>query len=267
VRRTAAPLSALVALAALLTGCGGSSGPAGSSGASSPSAVKSASVTGTITVLAASSLQEAFTKLGAQFEAAHPGTKVVFSFGPSSGLAEQIGQGAPADVFASASTKNMDTVVSAGAAANPTNFVSNTMEIAVPPKNPAHIGRVADLARKGVKVAVCQAAVPCGATALKVFANAKIKVTPVTQEVDVKSTLSKVTLGEVDAGVVYVTDVRAAGGSVKGIAIPADVNASTTYPIAPLTGTKNKATASAFVAYVLSPDGLAALTAAGFSKP
>jgi molybdate transport system substrate-binding protein len=267
VRRIAAPLTALVAVAALLAGCGGSSNSAAAPAGGSPSASKAAAVTGQITVLAASSLQEAFTKLGAQFEATHPGTKVVFSFGPSSGLAEQIGQGAPADVFASASTKNMDTVVSGGDAAGPTNFVSNTMEIAVPPKNPAHIAKVSDLARKGVKVAMCQVAVPCGATAVKVFDNAKIKVTPVTQEVDVKSTLSKVTLGEVDAGVVYVTDVRAAGAAVKGIAIPADINASTTYPIAPLTGSKNKATAQAFVDFVLSPDGLAALTAAGFSAP
>jgi molybdate transport system substrate-binding protein len=265
VRRIAAPLPAVVAVAALLAGCGGSSGPS-SAGSGSPSASKSASVTGTINVFAAASLQEAFTRLGSQFESAHPGTKVVFNFGPSTGLAEQIGQGAPADVFASASTKTMDQVVSSGDAANPTNFVSNTMEIAVPPKNPAHINKLADLAKKGVKVALCQADVPCGATALKVFDNAKIKVTPVTQEVDVKSTLSKVTLGEVDAGVVYVTDVRAAGGSVKGIEIPANVNASTTYPIAPITS-KNKTTAQAFVAYVLSPEGLAALTSAGFSKP
>jgi molybdate transport system substrate-binding protein len=266
VRRIAAV--ALVAVAALVSGCGGSSDSTASPGSSgSPSVTKPATVTGTINVFAAASLQEAFTKLGAQFEAAHPGTKVVFNFGPSSGLAEQIGQGAPADVFASASTKNMDVVVSGGDAADPTNFVSNTMEIAVPPKNPAGIAKVADLAKKSVKVALCQAEVPCGATALKVFDNAKIRVTPVTQEVDVKSTLSKVTLGEVDAGVVYVTDVRAAGASVKGIEIPADVNASTTYPIAALTGSKNKTTAQAFVDYVLTPDGLAVLTAAGFSKP
>jgi molybdate transport system substrate-binding protein len=266
-RRIAAPLSVAVGIAALLAGCGGSSDSTAQAGSGSSSASKSASVTGTINVFAAASLQEAFTKLGAQFEAAHAGTKVVFNFGPSSGLAEQIGRGAPADVFASASTQTMDQVVSSGDAATPTNFVSNTMEIAVPPKNPAHIKKLADLAKKGVKVALCQADVPCGATALKVFDNAKIKVTPVTQEVDVKSTLSKVTLGEVDAGVVYVTDVRAAGASVKGIKIPADVNASTTYPIAAMTASKNKVTAQAFVRYVLSPEGLAALTAAGFSQP
>src|SRR4051812_25712371 len=185
VRRIAAPLTALVAVATLLAGCGGSSDS--SAAPASPAASKPTTLKGTINVFAAASLQEAFTKLGTQFEVAHPGTKVVFNFGPSSGLAEQIGQGAPADVFASASTKNMDTVVSGGGAARPTNFVSNTMEIAVPPKNPAGISSVKDLAGKGVKVALCQEDVPCGATALKVFENAKIKVTPVTQEVDVKS--------------------------------------------------------------------------------
>ncbi|MDQ1628257.1 MAG: molybdate transport system substrate-binding protein [Actinomycetota bacterium] len=269
--RTAKPLVALVAVGALLTGCGGSSGansPSGTSGSSgSSSATSSTAVAGTINVFAAASLQKAFTTLGSQFERKNPGTKVVFNFGPSSGLAEQISQGAPADVFASASTKTMDQVVTSGDAASPTDFVTNTMEIAVPPDNPAGITSVADLAKKGVKVALCQTDVPCGATALTVFQNAKVHVTPVTEEIDVKATLGKVSLGEVDAGVVYVTDVRAAGTSVKGIEIPSDVNASTTYPIATLTSSKNKATAKAFVDYVLSPDGLAALTASGFSKP
>jgi len=266
VRLSSASLSALVAVAAvLLGGCGESgdsqapAGPVGSAG--------SARVTGTINVFAAASLQEAFTKLGKQFEAAHPGSEVVFNFGSSSGLAEQIVQGAPADAFASASTKSMDRVVSGGQASDPRSFVTNKMEIAVPPDNPADISTVADLARKGVKVALCQAQVPCGATALKVLDNVKVKVTPVTQEADVKATLSKVKLGEVDAGVVYVTDVLAAGKSVQGIEIPAHVNASTTYPIAAVTRSKNKATAQAFVDYVRSPEGLAALTAAGFAKP
>jgi molybdate transport system substrate-binding protein len=221
----------------------------------------------TIRVFAAASLTESFTALGNEFEKAHPGKTVELNFGPSSGLAEQIASGAPADVFASASTKNMDQVVSGGEAADPTNFVANTMAIAVPADNPAGIGTVADLARKGVKVALCQAQVPCGAAALEVFDKAKVTVTPVTQEVDVKATLSKVRLGEVDAGVVYVTDVRAAGDKVRGIEIPDDVNASTTYPIATLTGSENAATAQAFVDYVLSTDGLAVLTAAGFDKP
>jgi molybdate transport system substrate-binding protein len=220
-----------------------------------------------ITVLAASSLTEAFTTLGKQFEKAHPGTKVQFSFGPSSGLAEQIQQGSPADVFASASTSNMDGVVKAGEADHPTNFVSNEMEVAVPHANPAHVTQLSDLAKKSVKVALCQAQVPCGTVAAQVFKNAGITVKPVTEEADVKSVLTKVTLGEVDAGVVYVTDVRAAGAKVKGVLIPADVNASTNYPIATLTHSANAPTAKRFMDYVLSPAGAKVLKAAGFSSP
>jgi molybdate transport system substrate-binding protein len=247
----------------LLAGCG-SDATTGSGGSASSSA---AGPTGTITVLAAASLTEAFTTLGKQFEAAHPGTKVVFSFGPSSGLATQITQGAPADVFASASQKNMDQVTSAGAASSPTVFVKNTMEIAVPPSNPAHISSVADLAKSGVKVALCQAQGPCGRVAATVFGNAYVKVKHVTLEADVKSVLSKVTLGEVDAGVVYVTDVRSAGEKVKGIEIPADVNAATAYPIAGLTKAPNAAGAKAFVDYVLSVAGASVLTQDGFLAP
>jgi molybdate transport system substrate-binding protein len=253
-----------LATATAVAGCGGSSSGNPTTGGSSSS---SAGISGTVNVFAAASLTEAFTTLGKQFEAAHPGVRVVFNFGPSSGLAQQITQGAPADVFASASTKNMDQVVSAGDASSPTSFVKNVMEIAVPPPNPAHIASVTDLAKSGVKVALCQAQVPCGVTAGTVFTNAHVTVTPVTQEVDVKSVLTKVELGEVDAGVVYVTDVRAAGSKVKGVTIPADVNASTTYPIAALTKAPNATAAQAFVSYVLSPAGVAVFTAAGFQKP
>jgi molybdate transport system substrate-binding protein len=264
-RRTALTLTVAATAGLLLAGCGSSSTPA----ASTPSTTTSSTpaLSGTVNVFAAASLKGAFTTLGKQFEAAHPGTKVVFNFGPSSGLATQINAGAPADVFASASTKNMDQVVATGSAASPTNFASNVMEIAVPPANPAGVTQLFDLAKPAVKVALCQKAVPCGATAEKVFTNAKLTVTPVTEEVDVKSVLAKVSLGEVDAGVVYVTDVLAAGDKVKGIVIPADVNASTKYPIATLTKAPNKATAQAFTNYVLSPDGASVLTAAGFAKP
>jgi molybdate transport system substrate-binding protein len=264
-RRTALTLTVAATAGLLLAGCGSSSTPA----ASTPSTTTSSTpaLSGTVNVFAAASLKGAFTTLGKQFEAAHPGTKVVFNFGPSSGLATQINAGAPADVFASASTKNMDQVVATGSAASPTNFASNDMEIAVPPANPAGVTQLSDLAKPAVKVALCQKAVPCGATAEKVFTNAKLTVTPVTEEVDVKSVLAKVSLGEVDAGVVYVTDVLAAGDKVKGIVIPADVNASTKYPIATLTKAPNKATAQAFTNYVLSPDGASVLTAAGFAKP
>ncbi len=257
---------ALVAVAVLLAGCSSSGSDSGSS--SSPKAGGSSSsstLTGAITVDAASSLTEAFGTLAKQFETAHPGTTVKVNFGASSDLSTQIGQGAPVDVFASASTKNM---TSLGATAlNPTNFVSNTLEIAVPLSNPGKISAVKDLARAGVKVAVCDPAVPCGVVAAKVFSNAKITVKPVAREKDVKSTLAVVESGEVDAGLVYVTDVRAAGTKVKGVTIPANVNASTEYPIAALKSAKNAALASAFVAYVLSAAGKTVLMADGFSQP
>lgn len=265
--RRAAVIILVATVGLLLAGCASASSRATSSATPSVSGSSSAPLSGTVNVFAAASLKEAFTKVGQQFEAAHPGTKVVFNFGPSSGLATQITQGAPADVFASASTKSMDQVVTAGQAASATSFASNVMEIAVPPRNPAGITQLSDLARSGVKVALCQSAVPCGTTAAKAFANAKLTVTPVTEEVDVKAVLTKVTLGEVDAGIVYVTDVRAAGDKVKGIEIPTDVNASTEYPIATLTKAPNMATAKAFTDYVTSADGARALTAAGFARP
>lgn len=261
-------LAVLAAAATLLTGCGSSSsGGASTTPPTSGSGAAASSLSGNITVLAAASLTESFTKLGQQFEAAHPGTKVTFSFGASSTLATQITQGAPADVFASASPKNMDAVVTAKAAATSTTFAKNVPEIAVPSDNPAHIATVADLTRPGVKVALCADTVPIGALAEQVFTKAKVTVRPATIEADVKAVLTKVELGEVDAGIVYVSDVRAAGSKVKGIPIPADLNGSTRYPIATLTASENAALAQAFVDYVLSADGMAVITAAGFEKP
>ncbi|HET9656514.1 MAG TPA: molybdate ABC transporter substrate-binding protein [Kineosporiaceae bacterium] len=265
-RRPVLPvLVAVCAAAVLLGGCGPSSSgaPAGNPAASTGSSAAS----GGITVFAAASLTGSFTTLGQRFQATHPGTKVTFSFGASSTLATQIVQGAPADVFASASGTNLQQVVSGGAATSSVPFARNVMEIAVPPGNPARISSVADLARPGVKVAVCASAVPCGAVARQVFGKAGVSVTPVTEEADVKATLTKVELGEVDAGVVYVTDVRAAGTKVTGVAIPDAVNAATAYPIAVLQGSHNPALAKAFVDYVLSADGAAVLTAAGFTRP
>jgi molybdate transport system substrate-binding protein len=255
---------AVLAATSVCAACGSSSTK--SSPPLAPSSSASA-ISGSVTVLAASSLTGAFTTLAKQFEAAHPGTTIKLSFGASSALALQITNGAPADVFASAAPKNMQQVVTGGEVTTSTNFVQNVMEIAVPPSNPANITAVADLAKSGVKVALCQAQVPCGATAVKVFDNAKIKVTPVTEEADVKSTLAKVESDEVDAGVVYVTDVLAAKSKVKAIEIPAAVNASTEYPIATLTKAPNPAAAQAFTAYVLSSAGQSVLTADGFEKP
>lgn len=259
-------LAASVVVAALLAGCGpsGSKTPAASAGSNGAG---KAALHGTITVFAASSLTEAFETLGKKFEAEHPGVRVRFNFGASSALALQINQGAPADVFASAAVKNMQQVAAAGNATRPVTFVKNVMEIATPASNPARIASLADLARPGVKVALCQPQVPCGATAQRVFRNARVTVKPVTLEADVKSTLSKVELDEVDAGVVYVTDVRAARAKVVGIAIPAGVNASTAYPIAALSHATNSAGASAFVDFVLSAEGQQVLVADGFEKP
>jgi molybdate transport system substrate-binding protein len=259
-RRLALTIAALAAVA--LAGCssGGSSPTSGASSSASAS-------TGTITVFAAASLTGTFTQLGKQFEAAHPGDTVKFSFGPSSGLATQITSGAPADVFASASPKNMDQVVSAGDAANPQDFAKNSMEVAVPPNNPAQVTSVTDLAKKSVKVALCQPQVPCGVVAAQVFNNAGITVKPVTLEADVKSVLTQVELGNVDAGMVYVTDAMAAGTKVMGVTIPANDNASTLYPIATISNSKHKSEAQAFVAYLLSPAGQQVLAAAGFEKP
>jgi molybdate transport system substrate-binding protein len=261
-RRFAVIAAGLAAVA--VAGCSSSgSGSSPSSASSSPSAAS----TGTITVFAAASLMGTFTQLGTQFEAAHPGDTVKFSFGPSSGLSTQITSGAPADVFASAAPANMDTVVSAGDAANPQDFAKNTMEVATPPNNPGKVNSVSDLAKKSVKVALCQPQVPCGVVAAEVFKNASIKVKPVTLQPDVKSVLTQVETGNVDAGMVYVTDVMAAGAKVKGVSIPASDNASTLYPIATISDSKHKSVAQAFVAYVLSPAGQQVLTAAGFQKP
>lgn len=221
----------------------------------------------TLRVFAAASLTESFTTLAEQFEKDHPGTKVELNFGPSSGLVEQIGSGAPADVFASASPSNMETLVQDGDAGDPQDFASNSMEIAVPAKNPARIEALSDLVGQGVKVALCQPQVPCGKVSTEVFERAGLKVRAVTEEVDVKSVLTKVTLGEVDAGVVYVTDVRAAGDKVRGIEIPDSQNASTTYPIATLRASEHAKQADEFVDLVLSGAGAKVLADAGFEVP
>jgi len=244
-----------VAVMAALAACSSSGGGAKGSG----------KLSGSITVDAAASLTEAFTALKASFEKAYPGTTVTLNFGASSELATQIQQGKAADVFASASTKNMTQLgASAGA---PVDFAKNRAEIAVPPANPGKIAAVADLAKPGLKVALCDPAVPCGVVARQVLANAKVSVTPAASLADVKSTLAAVESGEVDAGVVYVTDVRAAGNKVKGIEIPDAVNASTTYPIGTLKDAKNPSLARAWVDYVRSAVGQKVLQADGFALP
>jgi molybdate transport system substrate-binding protein len=269
----------LLMVAAMATACGSSSAPTKAatpggapssavapSGASASSA-PTAALSGSITVFAAASLTKAFTELGKQFQASHPGTTVKFSFGASSALAQQILAGAPADVFASASKKNMKQVTDNGDAVGAKTFALNVAEIAVAPGSAGKVTSLADLGKSGVKVALCQVQVPCGALAQQVLAKAKVTVQPATQGLDVKSTLAYVTSGEVDAAVVYVTDVQAAGAKVKGIEIPKADNASTAYPIAAVKNSKNAALAAAFEALVLSPAGQDALSRAGFRAP
>ena len=252
-------LIGVTALALAACGDGSSTSSAGAS--------PSGSLGGNVTVFAAASLTQSFAAIGSAFEAAHPGTKVTFNFGASSALAQQITQGAPADVFASASPKNMQQVVDGKGATDSTAFARNVLEIAVPPDNPAKVAALADLGKPDVKVVLCQPQVPCGALAQTVLGKAKVTARPVSLEADVKSALAKVQLGEADAALVYVTDVTSAGDKVKGIDIPADVNAATTYPIAALTASRNAGLAQAFVAYVLSSAGRAELTKAGFQAP
>ena len=161
----------------------------------------------------------------------------------------------------------MATVVDAKDAATSTLFASNVLEIATPPSNPASVTSVSSLANPSTKVALCEPLVPCGETARAMLAKNHVSVTPVTLGEDVKAVLTLVELGEVDAGVVYVTDVKSAGSHVHGVTIPTAENVRTDYPIAPLTSSTNATAARAFVAYVLSPAGQAVLKKAGFGAP
>ena len=273
----ARPIRGLTALAAGIAlvgvlgaaGCSSSSKPAAASGSSSASASASGpTLSGTVTVFAAASLNKVFATLGKNFEAAHPGVTVKFSFGGSDTLAAQITQGAPADVFAAASTTTMATVTKAGDNADtPTVFVKNELEIAVAPGNPLKIATLSDLTKSGVKVALCAATVPCGAAAQKALTAASVKLTPVTLEQDVTSALTKVELGSVDAAIVYHTDVAGSGGKVDGVDFAAASSAINTYPIAVLKDAPNPTAAQAFEAYVLSTTGESVLLNAGFLKP
>jgi molybdate transport system substrate-binding protein len=225
-------------------------------------------VGGTVTVLAAASLTEAFTRIGTDFEAANPGTTVKFSFAGSSMLAQQVTSGAPADVFASASPATMKQVTDAGLADGaPTVFVRNQLVIAVPKGNPKGIAGLADLARPGMKVALCAEQVPCGAAAKTALDATGVKLTPVTLEQDVKAALTKVKLGEVDAALVYRTDAKSASADVAGVEFPESAKAVNDYPIVALSKGPNPAGAKAFVAYVLSGKARTVLTGVGFQNP
>lgn len=223
---------------------------------------------GTITVSAAASLTDVLPVIARAFEKRFPGTTVRFNFAGSSALVEQVIAGAPVDVLVTASEATMQRAVQASVVGPPLLIANNTMAIAMPPDNPARIQSLKDLQRPGVITAVCAVQVPCGAAARDLFRLNGVSVTPATLELDVRAVLGKVLSGEVDAGIVYESDVRAAGTKVASVQIPAARNVTTTYPIARVVEGPNSVGGAAFVAYVrYTPSAQTILRAYGFSRP
>jgi len=254
-------LSSLAVTAAVLlgfaaTGCGESEedSPSGSGGG--------------VTVFAAASLTEAFSELGDTFETRNDGTEITFSFAASSELAAQIEAGAPADVFASADEANMAKVVDAGlAGGRPRIFAGNVLEIAVPAGNPGDVEGLDDFSNENLLVAVCSPEVPCGNAAERVFRKAGIEASVDSFEADVKSVLTKVELGEVDAGLVYHSDVLAAGDGINSIVIPAENQVVNTYPIVLTEDSGNPGGGNEFIDLILSDTGRTELKRRGFLVP
>ncbi|HET9260634.1 MAG TPA: molybdate ABC transporter substrate-binding protein [Acidimicrobiia bacterium] len=218
-------------------------------------------------VSAAASLTDAFAEVEIGFEQANPDVDVVLNLGPSSGLREQILEGAPADVFASANTSNMDQLVEAGEADNPQIFVHNLLQIAVPSGNPAGVTELEDFGREELLIGLCAEQVPCGDFAREALASAGVTPEIDTNEPDVRALLTKIEAGELDAGITYVTDVVSTNGGVDGIEIPDDLNVVADYPIAALANARNPEAAATFVAFVLSTQGQKILADYGFETP
>ncbi|HEX3629615.1 MAG TPA: molybdate ABC transporter substrate-binding protein [Candidatus Dormibacteraeota bacterium] len=246
--------------ALLLASCGGA--------AATPAATPSGP-SGSITVFAAASLTGAFTRIGSDFQRAHPTSSVHFSFAGSSTLVTQLQQGANADVFASADQPNMEKLVAGGLIHGaPAIFARNRLAIVVGAGNPKHIMGLASLSQPGLIVLLCAAVVPCGRYGNQALQQAGVTVKPASLEADVKSVVGKVALGEADAGLVYVTDVKAGGPKVQGVAIPEAQNVIAAYPVAPLKDSQNLALARAFIGYVMeSGGGQATLRQFGFLGP
>ncbi|MEO5608955.1 MAG: molybdate ABC transporter substrate-binding protein [Ornithinibacter sp.] len=264
------PLALVLTTATLLlvAGCGSDASTDSSSAATGSAAVSAGEGDVALTVFAAASLKKTFTEIGQQFEASHPGTTVSFNFAGSSDLVTQIQQGAPADVFASADTKNMAKATGdALVQGSPVDFATNTLQIAVPPGNPGKVTSLKDLTNPSLNVVICAAEVPCGSATKKVEAAAGITLTPRSEESSVTDVLNKVQTGEADAGLVYVTDVSGAGDKVEGIAFEESSAAVNRYPIGALKTSKNLTLAQEFLAMVAGPEGAAVLRAAGFGAP
>lgn len=241
----------------LLSGCGTSGETGGEGDRGEPT---------TLTVYAAASLQEPFEQIGDEFEAAHDGVEVSFNFAGSSGLVAQILEGAPADVFASADTETMETLVGAGLHGDqPQDFATNTLMIAVPAGNPAGITDLASLTGDDVTLVVCAPEVPCGAATERVEQAAGLALAPASEEQSVTDVLGKVATGEADAGLVYVTDVLRAGEAVEGIEFPEAAEAVNTYPITTVNGSENAELGQTFIDAVLAESGQEILNGYGFS--
>ena len=255
--------AAVAAVLLLTAGCG-----SGDPDAATPGPGADAALTGTLTVFAAASLTDVFGELGARLTADNPGLDVRFTFAGSSALATQVLHGAPADVLASADERQVRMVVDEGlAAGQPAVFTSNELWIAVPAGNPAGVTGLDDFARQDLSLALCSPEVPCGSAAASVFEAAGLEPRPDTYEEDVRAALTKVQLGEVDAALVYASDVVAAGGSVTGIALRGVAEAVNRYAICVLADAPHPGAARAFVALVNSDEGQRALADAGFRAP
>ena len=269
-------------VATLVVGCSLGGGTASSSAASSPAAASSSKAAtsgsssvaasepmaaGTLTVFAAASLKATFTQIGTIFQTENPGSMVTFNFAGSSDLVTQLTAGAPADVFASADQANMTKATTANlVSGTPENFASNVLAIVTPPGNPSGITGFADLAKPGLNVVVCAPQVPCGAASAKVDANTGVTLTPVSEENSVTDVLGKVTSGQADAGLAYVTDAKNAGDKVAEVDFPEAAAVVNVYPIATLTASTQPELATKFVDLVTGPEGQQVLAAAGF-KP
>jgi len=269
----------LTAFGFAIAGCGSSKDSGSSATTAAPATTAAAStaaattttppVSGNITVLAATSLKGAFTEIGTAFTAANPQSKVTFSFDGSSTLVTQIVQGAPADMFASADQANMDKVTTPGLNSTaPTVFATNLLTIIVAKGNPKKITGVADLADGKVnKVVLCADGVPCGTYARQILTSAGVTVTPVSNEQNVGGVVTKVTAGEADAGIVYVTDVKAVPEKADSVAIPANINVIAKYPIAALKTSSQPQVDAAFTSFLLAPTGQTILAKYGFTGP
>jgi molybdate transport system substrate-binding protein len=267
--------SAVAVLGLVVVSCGGDDGGSAttaetptSGAAAGPGSTTTATASGAITVFAAASLTDAFEEIGEAFTAANPDADVTFSFAGSSDLVAQLDEGAPADVFASADQDNMAKLTAvAGNAEEPEVFATNLLAIITATGNPLGITGVADLADPDLVVVTCAAEVPCGAYAQQVFDNAGVTVTPKSYEENVRGVVNKVTLGEADAGIVYATDVLAAGDQASGVEIPAKVNVVARYPVVTTAEAGNPEAAEAFVDFVLGADGQEILAGYGFTGP